>query len=89
MTDQYSIRVAGGERPEGTQGKAEGGEALQERECGEATVETGDPQGGALATWKPTWQLRSAREGLELSGMERASVLPHMADRRTVMHTSE
>lgn len=54
--------MAGGETPEGTQGRAEGRGALQERERGEAPVETGDPQGGALATWKPIWQLRCVRE---------------------------
>lgn len=43
--------------------------------------------------WPPGNPLGSpsvpVKKGLELSGMERASVLPYMADRCTVMHTSE
>lgn len=66
------------------------GGALQERECGEIAVATGNPRVGH---WSPGSPLGNSgvpvKKGLEWSGMERASVLPYIADRCAVIHTSE
>lgn len=54
---------------------------------GAVTMETGDPQSQALATWRPVWLLRCAQEeGTRTDKMSRTLLLPYMvADEFTVI----